>query len=72
VKKAIVSCLLFAVIGGLVGFALGRKRPPSHEQVVAYLSRLSLPELVSLKEQLERDWGVTAAPSLQPAERQLR
>ena len=60
-KKVIIGCLLSAAVGGLVGFALGRKQPPSREQVVTYLSSLSLPELADLTKQLEGNWGIKAA-----------
>ena len=61
-KKLLGFCAVSALLGGAVGFQVGRTARPTREQVVSYLSELSVVELASLTKGLEDKWGVHATP----------
>jgi|GEM_PF-2174166 hypothetical protein len=51
-KRILISFTVGAVIGLVLGAMLGHKWPPGEEQVVDYMTHLSLPELASLNKNL--------------------
>jgi hypothetical protein len=51
-------CLVSAVCGGLIGFGIARRAPPSREQVVSYLSGLGVSDLADLLKRLQTQWGI--------------
>jgi hypothetical protein len=58
----VALCLVSAVCGGLIGFGLARRAPPSREQVVAYLSGLGVSDLADLLKRLQSQWGIDPTP----------
>jgi hypothetical protein len=61
-KKIIALCVASALLGGAVGFGVGRTARPSREQVVSYLSGLNAGELADLIKGLAQQWGVSSTP----------